>query len=118
MSVIHFEFDQLGNIAGCAVGGPLASDMGKSALARFSESLAAISEANAAAYNSRYPNERAAKAASAKEIAHWAQTHVTSLNCKRAHGDAQSLAYNSKPTPEANEGLAHVLTAMLRRCER
>ena len=54
MSLIRFDLNELANLAGCAVGGPLASDCGKRALRDYSEALSLYSSANSRCYGYTY----------------------------------------------------------------
>jgi hypothetical protein len=92
MSVIHFDSTDLGAVALSCVMGSVASDHGKRALRTYSEKLARISTANAAAHNASYGD--GAEAWTADEIESMAQAQVTSSNRAAGKQQAAGLRYN------------------------
>ena len=110
MSVSHFDSEELGNLAACAVGGSLASDDGKRRLQRYCEGLALFSIANTQAYRATYPNDtEPAQHYTAEEIYRASRRTAHGPDHKRASLTAVLLHYNMI----ANDGRDFATTEVL-----
>jgi hypothetical protein len=121
MSVIHFDADELGNLAAFLVSRWGGSD--EEQVAEWAKSLAVIAKANVAAYKTTYSDAQDAKAVPAAEIAAFAKEHIGRVSAERALSTAQLLDYNCvansgvrKCPPSYWEALAYVMKAALSRC--
>jgi len=119
MSTIFFSAEELARCALLSVGNT-SSDSGKRELRWLLEGLTDYSKANAAAYEKRYPGEKAEPATfelleyAAKRERHTIN-HVDEV--RKVHGTAGLLRYNldDEATAEALHPIVTILCSLLRR---